>query len=407
MNEPHAVVIGAGIGGLTAAAALHRAGWRVTVAERAASLEPVGAGLAVAPNGQRALDTLGLGDPVRDQAAWQGSGGLRTPGGRWLARTDTSAAAERFGGSIAMVHRATLIDLLAAQIPQGAVQLGVTANLIDPGAGDRQAAVELGGERVAADLVVAADGVNSAVRARLFPDHPGPAYAGFTAWRIVVPAPDMPFVPHETWGRGEMWGSQPLKDGRVYAYGTAGVPEGGRSPDGEKQELLRRFGSWHAPIPQLIAAAREDEVLRNDVRHLRTPLAAYHRGRTALIGDAAHAMPPSLGQGGNQALEDAVVLAHHIATGATPVPDALAAYTRDRLPRTQQIARRSAQAGRATTLRAAPAVTVRNALIAAVARLGPGLMLRSMDGIADWRPPGPGAGGGPYAASSRSDGTGG
>ncbi|MEV6400494.1 FAD-dependent monooxygenase, partial [Streptomyces sp. NPDC051907] len=96
MPEPRAVVIGSGIGGLTAAVALHQSGWQVTVLERAASLAPVGAGIGLAPNAQRALDVVGLGDEIRSLAAWQGDGGMRRPDGRWLARTDSAAAAARF-----------------------------------------------------------------------------------------------------------------------------------------------------------------------------------------------------------------------------------------------------------------------------------------------------------------------
>ncbi|MYR59494.1 NAD(P)-binding protein, partial [Streptomyces sp. SID625] len=91
--SPAVVVIGGGIGGLAAAAALHLSGRRVTVLERAPSLEPVGAAISLSPNALRALDVLGVGDRIRDLAAWQGDGGLRTPGGHWLARTDAAAAA--------------------------------------------------------------------------------------------------------------------------------------------------------------------------------------------------------------------------------------------------------------------------------------------------------------------------
>ncbi|WP_279634737.1 FAD-dependent monooxygenase, partial [Streptomyces carpinensis] len=94
-RPPRVVVIGGGIGGLAAAAALHRTGRQVTVLERARSLEPVGAAISLSPNALRALDVLGIGDAIRDLAAWQGDGGLRTPGGRWLTRTDAAAAAQR------------------------------------------------------------------------------------------------------------------------------------------------------------------------------------------------------------------------------------------------------------------------------------------------------------------------
>ncbi|MFH8370110.1 FAD-dependent monooxygenase [Streptomyces sp. NPDC018031] len=386
MEQHHAVVIGAGIGGLTAAAALHHQGWTVTVLERAAALAPVGAGIALAPNALRALDTIGLGDDIRALSAWQGDGGVRAPGGRWLSRTDSRAAARRFGGPLVLLHRATLIDLLLSRLPAGTLRTGSPATPAEAGGTGRPALVTTPTGEIGADLVVAADGIASPARRALFPGHPQPAYAGFTTWRMVVPGPDRPFAPHETWGRGMMWGSQPLKDGRVYAYAGAVVPAGGRAPD-ERAELLRRFGDWHHPVPDILAAADPATVLRHDVHTMAVPLPAYHRGRTALLGDAAHAMPPSLGQGGNQAVEDAVVLAHRLAAPGATVPDALAAYTRDRLPRTTDVTRRSARAARLSTLGSRPGVALRNTVLTAAGLLAPGLGLRALDGIADWRPP--------------------
>ncbi|GGZ86528.1 FAD-dependent monooxygenase [Streptomyces echinoruber] len=382
-QSSRAVVIGGGIGGLTAAAALHRRGWQVTVLERARSLEPVGAAVSLAPNALRALDVIGAGDEIRGLAAWQGEGGVRTPRGRWLARTDARAAAERFGGPLVLLHRATLIAALAARLPDGAVRTGAPAALADPGGAGRPARVTTPAGELTADLVVAADGVRSAVRRTLFPDHPGTVYSGFTTWRLVLPAPGAGFAPHETWGRGRLWGTQPLKDGRLYAYAAAVTPAGGRAPDDERAELVRLFGSWHTPIPDILAAARPEDVLRHDVHHIAVPLPAFHRGRTALLGDAAHAMPPTLGQGGNQAVEDAVVLAHHAAPHAPDLP----AYTAARLPRTTGITRQAVRIARLNLLRDPVGVTVRDAALAALSRAAPGLLLRGFDGIADWRPP--------------------
>ncbi|MFD5102442.1 FAD-dependent monooxygenase [Streptomyces albidochromogenes] len=385
--QPRAVVVGSGIGGLTAAVALHHNGWRVTVLERAPSVEAVGAGIALAPNGHHALDVVGLGEEIRALAAWQGDGGMRTPAGRWLARTNSSAAAERFGGPLVLVHRATLVERLAARLPDGAVRTGSAATSVDPGvAGGRPAVVTTPDGSIEADLVVGADGINSATRRALFPDHPGPAYSGLTTWRVVVPAGAVPsFAPHETWGRGALWGSQPLKDGRVYAYAAAVTPAGERAPDGEKAELLRRFGDWHSPVRGIIEAADPGQVLRHDVHHLIEPLPAFHRGRTVLLGDAAHAMCPTMGQGGNQAIEDGVVLAHHL-PDATGLQAGLAAYSADRLPRTTHIVRKSAAIARLVSLRSAPGVAVRDAAMR-LAGFGPGLALRTFDGIADWLPP--------------------
>ncbi|MFF7533446.1 FAD-dependent monooxygenase [Streptomyces bobili] len=373
-----AVVVGGGIGGLTAAAALLRRGWEVTVVERAGSVEPVGAALSLSPNALRALDVIGAGDRIRDLGAPLGDGGVRTPRGRRILRTRADAATSRFGEPLLLLHRAALVDALIALLPPDTVRTGVPATLADAGDAGRPARVSTPDGELEADLVVAADGIRSAVRRALFPEHPGPVYSGFTAWRLVIAVPDVECASQETWGRGSIWGTHRLNDGRVYCYAAATVPAGGRAPD-ERAELLRRYGDWHRPIPDILAAARPEDVLRHDVHHLARPLPAFHHGRVALLGDAAHAMPPRLAQGGNQAIEDAVVLAHH----HTDLP----AYTAARLPRTAYVTRQAVRASRVSLVADPVAVAVRNAGLAVLSAAGPGLLMRGFDGIADWRPP--------------------
>jgi 2-polyprenyl-6-methoxyphenol hydroxylase-like FAD-dependent oxidoreductase len=396
-----AVVVGAGIGGLAAGVALARRGWAVTVLERASSLEPVGAGIALAPNALRALDALGVGDAVRGMARLSGEVGLRRPDGRWVVRTDATAAGERLGDTAVVLHRAQLVDLLAAALPEGALRLGVEVTSVAPGEpGGERAVVTVaargtpsdGAGELAADLVVAADGIDSPTRRALFPGHPGPTYTGVTAWRFVAPAPPGGVDPAETWGRGSIVGLTPLADGRVYCYLTAVLPEGTRFDD-EPDELRRRFGGWHAPIPDLLADLDPAAVLHHDLRWLATPLPRFDVGRVALLGDAAHAMPPNLGQGGCQALEDAVVLAACAAPGTSTGPagvhvgPGLAAYTAARLPRTTRIARMSAQVGAPTAWTSAPAVALRDLGMRVAGRFAGPLMERRLHDVVGWHPP--------------------
>ncbi|WP_214107162.1 FAD-dependent monooxygenase [Acrocarpospora catenulata] len=369
----HVVVIGAGIGGLTASAAFQRKGWQVTVVERAPSIEPVGSGLAMGPNALRALDTIEVGDGVRKLAAMQGEAGIRKADGRWLSRTSAEHATARYGDPTVLLLRSALVELLAARLTEGTIQLNTTVESVAPGT----ATVRTSRGELAADLVVAADGINSRVRAQLFPDHPGPVYAGVTSWRLIASGSGV--TASESWGGpGQVFGVMPLVDDQVYCYATAVVPPGGSAPD-ELAELAKRFGDWHDPIPELLARADPARVLRHDIHSLETPLPAFHQGNVALLGDAAHAMTPNLGQGACQAIEDAVTLAH--------LADDLPAYSAARLARTTAIVRRSRTICRLTSWRNPVAVAARNGMISLAGRLGPTAALRQMDPVFGWEPP--------------------
>jgi 2-polyprenyl-6-methoxyphenol hydroxylase-like FAD-dependent oxidoreductase len=381
MTSPRAVVIGAGIAGLAAAAGLHAAGWDVTVCERAATIEPVGSGLALAPNGLRALDTIGAGDAVRALAVPQ-EPGIRRSDGRWLIRGTGQLVKDRFGDPVILATRAQVMDAVLARVPAAALSLSTAVTSVDPG-GDAPARVTTSVGELSADLVVAADGISSAARAALFPAHPGLRYAGFTTWRMLADRVDGPAPMAESWGRGTVFGVMPLADGRVYCYAAAPAAPGGHAAD-ERAELVKRFGGWHDPIPVLLAGVTPAQVLRLDVAELAAPLPSFHRGRVALLGDAAHPMTPNLGQGACQALEDAAVLARLTAVDALPA--ALASYTAARLPRTTDIVRWSRRAATMTTWTAPPAIAVRDNLTWLLGKLAPTAPLRSLARIYDWQP---------------------
>ncbi|ROQ26770.1 2-polyprenyl-6-methoxyphenol hydroxylase-like FAD-dependent oxidoreductase [Streptomyces sp. PanSC19] len=383
MDGGNAVVVGGGIGGLAAAIGLRRVGWEVTVLERATALGDAGAGISLHANGIRALDALGIGAGVREAARPQYTGGTRVPGGGWLARMDGAALERALGTPIVGIPRAVLHRLLREALPAECLAVGAEVTSLDLTAPDRVGVVTGEGVREA-DLVVAADGVNSALRRLLFPGHPGPAYSGSTVLRAVTEAPVPLATDFElTWGRGAEFGHIAFTDGRAEWHAVLNAPPGVRHPD-PLAVLRRRFREWHEPIPALLAATRPEAVLHHDIHELATPLPTFVSGRVALLGDAAHAMTPNLGQGACQALEDAVSLAAALA-GASEVGAALARYDAERRPRSQSVARAARQAGRMGQQLSHPvAVSVRNTVLRAAPDRA---TLRAILRHADWTPP--------------------
>lgn len=363
-----AVIVGGGIGGLAAALALVRHGWEVEILERAPAFAEVGAGLSLWPNGLRALDALGVGEQVRARARLSGQAGIQDASGRWLSRIDTAALERRFG-SVAMIHRADLLEVLRAAVPEKSLHHGVTVHRVSPGA----AVAHSHGES-RADVIVGADGIRSTVRASVWPDAPAPRYAGYTAWRMVTPPVPVDGI-SESWGPGARFGYAPLPDRRVYCFAVANAREGDPGPG--LAGLRRRFSGWHNPIPALLEAATQDAVLHDDLYEL-PPLRTYTAGQVVLVGDAAHAMTPNLGQGACQALEDAVVLATSL-----DGPGGLAGYDRARRGRTQMITLRSHRIGVAAQWESPVAIGLRNT---ALRLLPQSSFTRSLAPVLDWAP---------------------
>ncbi|MFJ9575272.1 FAD-dependent monooxygenase [Streptomyces sp. NPDC101191] len=380
-----AVVVGAGIGGLAAAVGLRRVGWEVTVVDRSPVHADAGAGISLAANGLRSLDALGVGAAVRAAGRGQYTGGTRTPGGSWLTRMDGAALERAVGSPLLGIPRSALHRLLRAALPPEALRPGVTVTAATPLRRGR-VRVDTGpeGEPLAADLVVAADGIGSRLRTALHPSHPGPVHSGSTVLRAVTARPvDLRTDFELTWGRGAEFGHIAFPDGRAEWHAVLNAPAGVRHSD-PLDVLRRRFGDWHDPIPELLAATRPEDVLHHDVAELATPLPSFVAGRVVLLGDAAHAMTPNLGQGACQALEDAVVLAARL-DGAADVDAALARYDAERRPRTTAVATAARRAGRMGQQVSHPvAVALRNSLL----RLAPsGVAVRAIVRHAAWTPP--------------------
>jgi 2-polyprenyl-6-methoxyphenol hydroxylase-like FAD-dependent oxidoreductase len=385
----NAIIVGGGIGGLATAAALERTGWQVELFEQAPAFEPVGAGIGIAPNAVKALDYLGLGEAVRARGLRQTGLEIRLTSGRRIARMRAEDIEDRFAGPFIAIHRAELHRLLLDALDSVDLHTGHRATAIRT-AGDTATVTFIGPDGPVsrdADLIVAADGVHSRLRTALFPDYPGPTYAGYTVWRGIVTAEaarriGIEPVLSETWGRGARFGVAAINHGQVYWFACENLPEGA-TPAHSLNQLATRFDNWHPPIPQLFAATPPDTLLRHDVYYLKASLPSFVHGRVVLLGDAAHAVTPDIGQGACLSIEDAVTLAAAIDT--LGINDGLHAYDQNRRPRTERLAQTSGKLGHLLQTTNPMLAGLRDTVAAAA----PSRLLLNFAGSAfAWTPPG-------------------
>lgn len=340
----HVAVVGGGIGGLCTAGALSARGIEVTVLEAAHALQPVGAGIQIAPNACRVLAHLGVLEDVRSRAVAPDAILVRSyKRGRVLHTTSLGPGVEEaYGFPYLHVHRADLVEVLAGALPDGIVRLGSRVTGIDDG--DDGCTLSLhDGSTLDVDVVIGADGIHSVVRDALF-GREDPTFSGYVCWRGLVPAErltdwDLPRVCEAYYGPRCSAVSYYVSSGELYNFvGIVPAGDGWRSEDwtveGDPQDLRRDFAAFHAPVRAVTA---EIEHPLKWAIYDRDPLEAWSRGRVTLLGDAAHAMLPYLAQGACQAIEDAAVVARCLERWPDDPEHGLAVYDAVRRPHTTRV----------------------------------------------------------------------
>jgi salicylate hydroxylase len=343
-SRPNVVIVGGGIGGLFVANALVAQGLPVAVYEQAPALGEVGAGVYITPNSVRHLQRVGFGPAVDKRGAKVGNssryyhhdGTLIAP----VQVTDSTGWNATYG-----MHRADLVDILAKALPTGVVHTGYRCTGFErDGATARVRFAN--GAIVEGDVVIGADGIHSVLRDHVF-SAPRPVFSGTVAYRGVVPSELVPEWPAECWemwlGKGKHFLTYPLRGGALINF-VGFVPvdmqmkeqiKESWSAPGDPDALRWEFADWDPRIGYLL---RQVQTTFRSALHDREPSPCWSRGRLTLLGDAAHAMLPHLGQGANQSIEDGMALATILANETREtVPGALLAYERLRRERAAKV----------------------------------------------------------------------
>ncbi len=360
------IIIGAGIAGLSAAISMRQRGIDFEIFEAVSNLTPVGAGILVPPNAMAILSRYGLSEQVQEHGTRINFLVVVDSRARIISKTPADYSKNGTTYPTVAIHRGKLQQILLKALPDKHVTTGkrcIEANIHAQGVTARFS----DNSRVDGDFLIGADGIHSAIRESIFPNSPL-RYSGQTCWRgianVELPRQWLTQLT-EVWGAGLRFGFVPISRGQVYWYATKRESPGGTG-DREKikQQLMSIYSSFPDPIAEIISHTDMPSIIRDDIYDL-APLRSWSSGRAILIGDAAHASTPNLGQGGAQAIEDSWVLADKIAS-CKSLHEAFQSFQAARLSKVEKIVSVSWQIGRVTNLSNKLACVARNTLFRCV-----------------------------------------
>ncbi|MEV0405690.1 FAD-dependent monooxygenase [Actinoallomurus sp. NPDC050550] len=331
------IIAGAGVGGLAVARVLLAAGHQVRVYEQAPARRTGGAALSIFSNGTAVLHDLGVSlDGVGARIDRIDS---LTADGRLRAGANIAHAAERYGFETRTISRGLLLERLADGLPDDLVHHAKTCETVTQD-DDRVTMTFTDGSTATGDILIGADGHHSAVRRRLWGDGSVRA-ATFGTWQGLSPIDIDLTHSHRSLmitGREGACGLMPAGGGLLQWWFDVRWSPTDERPAAPLTELRRRFGGWASPVPEVLAAASEDD-LDFFGHHWNKVRRVWGEGRITLVGDAAHTMPPTLGQGANQTLEDAWVLGRLLADDGGDPAVRLRSYEEARYPRVSLVSR--------------------------------------------------------------------
>lgn len=342
MYDLKIVIIGAGIGGLTAGIALRMAGYEVEIYDRVKELRPAGAGISLWSNGVKVLNRLGLGEKMALIGGLMDRMQYRSLAGELLNDIDLYPLVEEVGQRPYPVARTDLQQMLQDAFP-GEVKLNHKCIAVEEDEKSVTAIFE-NGHIARGDLLIAADGVRSLLRQYVLGREVLPNYGGYVNWNGLVPASE-DLAPKNTWaiyvGKHQRASMMPVAGDRFYFFFDVPLPKGTPSqPENYRTDLSKHFQGWAKPVQTLIERFDPDKTNRVEI-HDVGPIDRMVRGRVALLGDSAHATCPDLGQGGCQAMEDGLVLTQYLQTTNLGVEYALQRYEAERKERTSAIVQKA------------------------------------------------------------------